>query len=566
MVFLSSAWLIALLPWGAVCIWMLIGRRVTTSVPFLHLWPAGFSAARSGRRYSVPPLFVVLMLVASAAAILASASPVLMRGPRRLSVPVVVIADRGLSMSARLSSGKLRFAEAALELQKYLPAGQDIQFISAPGRVAEQLKIEHLPAELDHAGASGAQTADAVSALIASALARSDHPLVIALTDHPIANSSALRILPAEAISDVGIALLAARTQPHSQSMISLRNQSSLKHVALVVETDGHAQMLEVELPPPGHTRDYFVDVPSIGQIIKAHLDVRDALALDDSAWLVRGALWPRLEVRSPLSTSLARMVQTYQRLRPPDQLSQSVQVLTIDQPTEITAPAVWAAGDGAASKPAATTRSDQPIRVRHPEAGPRVTQIDWNSALSRATFVGPPTGDWTPLIIANGSQIAVAFRESPARQVWVGFSSEAFERTADYVVFWGAVFDWLGAGGDQFGGGSPHEMEGRWDRIDGPAQSAVSAGWLPGLYRGSDGTLYAINAFAPKFEPAPTTDDRQRLDDFVKGHSRSEIALSGWTSLFALAMMIAAICLIRRRRLYEVHGAPPSHREGHEL
>jgi len=40
-----------------------------------------------------------------------------------------------------------------------------------------------------------------------------------------------------------------------------------------------------------------------------------------------------------------------------------------------------------------------------------------------------------------------VAIRQDPIRQVWVGFSSDQFQHRADFVIFWTAVFDWLGDG-----------------------------------------------------------------------------------------------------------------------
>ena len=44
---------------------------------------------------------------------------------------------------------------------------------------------------------------------------------------------------------------------------------------------------------------------------------------------------------------------------------------------------------------------------------------------------------------------LAVAVRESPVRQVWIGFTLIRILRTSDFVVFWTNVFDWIGQAQD---------------------------------------------------------------------------------------------------------------------
>jgi hypothetical protein len=54
------------------------------------------------------------------------------------------------------------------------------------------------------------------------------------------------------------------------------------------------------------------------------------------------------------------------------------------------------------------------------------------------------PGLDWQTILSINDHP-AVAIRESPARQVWVGFASDVWPRSSDFVIFWTNVFDWIG-------------------------------------------------------------------------------------------------------------------------
>jgi hypothetical protein len=60
-----------------------------------------------------------------------------------------------------------------------------------------------------------------------------------------------------------------------------------------------------------------------------------------------------------------------------------------------------------------------------------------------------PPGDGWTPIVLLGGRAI-VAVRESPTRQVWIGFRSPDFARTPGFVVFWTNVLDWVGQSGEQ--------------------------------------------------------------------------------------------------------------------
>ena len=62
----------------------------------------------------------------------------------------------------------------------------------------------------------------------------------------------------------------------------------------------------------------------------------------------------------------------------------------------------------------------------------------------------GPPAdlGSWTTLI-AIGGKPALLVREAPARQVYVGFHSEALGRAPEFVYLWTNILDWTGGVAD---------------------------------------------------------------------------------------------------------------------
>ncbi|MFL5409388.1 MAG: hypothetical protein ACJ79O_26500, partial [Myxococcales bacterium] len=80
MSFMHPIWLIALLPWAAVTIYLLWGRRKRVNVPFLDLWQIPVQGQRPRRKIAAPP-------VALAAAILAMLLSVLAAGGPRVFAP-----------------------------------------------------------------------------------------------------------------------------------------------------------------------------------------------------------------------------------------------------------------------------------------------------------------------------------------------------------------------------------------------------------------------------------------------------------------------------------------------
>src|SRR5688572_11289157 len=99
MSFLAPLWLLALVPWGALLVWVLTGRRKRERIPFLPLWDAPEELRRPPKKAIEPsPIAITLLLLATLSAIVAAA------GPRpRLGQPdqrqIAILIDRGASMS-----------------------------------------------------------------------------------------------------------------------------------------------------------------------------------------------------------------------------------------------------------------------------------------------------------------------------------------------------------------------------------------------------------------------------------------------------------------------------------
>ena len=94
MSFTTPLLLLALLPWGAVAVWMCRGVPRRGAVPFLPFWDTGDALDRPQRKWVWPAGWVALLLAAAACGIVAGAGPVT---ATRQGPPIVVILDLGLA-------------------------------------------------------------------------------------------------------------------------------------------------------------------------------------------------------------------------------------------------------------------------------------------------------------------------------------------------------------------------------------------------------------------------------------------------------------------------------------
>src|SRR5687768_6767128 len=93
MSFAAPIWLVGLVPWAALAVWLLTGRREEARVPFVHLWPRGAAPVRTRRSMRLPPVALACLLLAMLLAVVAAARPVVSRASDVRDVTLVVDLD-----------------------------------------------------------------------------------------------------------------------------------------------------------------------------------------------------------------------------------------------------------------------------------------------------------------------------------------------------------------------------------------------------------------------------------------------------------------------------------------
>lgn len=524
MFFANPIWLLALIPWTALAVWMLWGRRERIGVPFLVLWRGGDVRPSASRAIQAPPLPIVLMLLGMLLAIVATGSPT---APAPGPALLTVILDRGITMSAR-DGGTYRYVRVARQVADIIGPAAHVLVLPVPG--AEQTTDQRGFAALaESLPPTALDTSADMKQVVTRALHERDE-WVIAVTDQPLDLNLNLGLdlddprlviaSPPPLPPNVGIAHVAARATPSPQVMVRIHADAP-SDVAVAIISDG--KRVERVIGAPGTT---FIDVPRLGNTIEVTLTPSDALSADDRAWLVRETGWPRIEPVAVLPAELARMVEAHRKIRPPRQTGPVVTIVN----------AINEAASETVILAPATGRGTGAIHVvDHPVAA----NVAWAEVLSDARFGEAAPPGFTPVVAAN-DRVAVAVRETP-RQVWVALESSAFARTADYVLFWTNVFDWLGRGGDTFEAHPIGQLGDAWRRVtDGPA--GVQPGMWPGIYERSDGTLRAVNAAAPATSAAPAMYDwQQRLAQRLSSPGLGARNLSPYLLLAALTCALGA-------------------------
>jgi hypothetical protein len=434
MTFLAPLWLIALLPWGGVLIWMLMGRRPQARVPFVALWPNQTPTTRPSARLHRPPALVVLLLLAMLLGILGAASPVLRGMPSPDAHPITIILDRGFTMSA------------AGRWQKLLPALSDAlqaRFGDGPVRLiplpdgkpldSDRRTWRTLALALDP---SPADTRPALQEALASAL-RGDRPIFV-ITDQPLErrDERLVQIAPADPVSNVGIITASASRTPGPQVMVRLRNDSPQRQAELRVGS----MVKRIDLPPTGAEGNLFIDIASIGDSLPIALDAADDQPADNHGTLQLRHARPRLEPAGALPADVQRIIASYSKVRPAG--AGALPLRISPDPPAGDSPAVQLAPATQPMPPGQLLLSDHPIN----------DHVDWSQIdLSGARVATAPPGDgWTPIVRIDQRPL-VAVRENPQRHVWIGFASEPFGRSAAFVVFWTNLLDWAGQGAEVF-------------------------------------------------------------------------------------------------------------------
>ncbi len=546
MAFLSPLFLLGLIAWGAISVWLLWGRRQRTDVPFLEFWREAAEETHARRRMKVPPIAVALAIAAMLLAILAASRPVMLgvgtsRGPR-----ITVIVDRGITMSAT-ENQTIRFRAAASAAQiALIDLGynfETVDFLTVPGETTPRVLWSDWTPAVASLAPTALETSEALQSAIAARLSAGDGTiLVISDQDLHRHDPRLIQIAPDHAADDVGISAIAARTTPRAQVMVRVRNQSSQISAPLIVRSGDESQTRQIDLPPRGEERDYFIDLPQLNDTVEAMLDVHDDISADNHAWLVRERNWPRIVASQGVSPELRRMIAVYESRHAPSGVSQALSIVNRLEDLPQTGPAIIDAAATAAPGATAVQTVDHPI-TRH---------IHWDVlAPTLLCNTDAPYG-WLPLVSVGGHTI-VAARDGPARQVWVGFGGSQWPASAEFVIFWANVFDWAGQGGERFVSHDLQELTPQWHL----AETGSSAAWgQPGIYENGR-RLVAFNAPAPDLTPPPQTNWRAALFAWSRETGRG-IPFGPFALLLALGCLAASAMTWRRSRRSGL--TPPSH------
>lgn len=539
MIFTSAVWLVALLPFAAVVAYLLWGRRREAGVPFLELWAGPVKVPRPRRRFAWPPIALALAMLAVLLAILGAARPGVWDASR--GTPVTIVVDRGATMSAGL-----RFIESASAVHEALVQWGEstpVELLVVPGEGVKRTDVGRWLSSVRQQPPTAVDVNAAVRSAVARRLAETTGPVVvISATDLGVVLERLVQIAPDGVIENAGIVLLAARESPRAQVMVRVRNGTAPSRAQLRVTTNGREIVRTVDLPRGDDARDYFVDFDSLGEVVKAELrsSGRDDFGGDDVAWLVKEGSRPAIEPRGPLAPGLRRMIDVYGSSRPPT--GDGLRVLITPD----------AAGLPPGSAGVVVAAGGDVVNASDPSVTPHPVTRDTGWMFRKPVRLAAAPAGWSP-VVSFGGRVAVAVRESPVRQVWVGIESDEWPRTPEYVVFWGNVFDWLGGAELRFVSHPAGRLSGAWEAVESaasgrgdssdrmPAFRAEPGHW-PGLYRrAEDGALRAVNAGDVRFATPLGGDWRPGLARVLSAHARGS-ARPLATPVFLAALACAAL------------------------
>ena len=441
--------LLGLLPWGAVALYLLWGRRRAEAVPFLELWRFLVEGKRVRRRVGVPPVALALALLGMLLAVVAAAGPNVRwpgaagGGPWRWSSiggwemwPAGGTA-RGFASGTGLAD-ELRGGSVAMCQWICRLCPRDAV---SPGTRRSARRPATLRAFSTRASRSVGRS-EAVAQVVRRRLAASGGPVIVvsdadlgapdsrivqAADARRCGTSGSFRSRPGDAAGagdGAGAQRLAADDRDVAADHVRPARRGDRAEPGVAAGRRGSGFV---------HRRAGAGD----GHLGRAAGDGRPSGGRPGVAGGASG-VGRAIEPAGPVG-ELQRAIDVYRAVRP--------------------------AGDGAATSGsgreraagADASRRGRPARARVPrDATARPTRVaphavtdpvtNWTSLDLPAFDAAPPGGGWTPVLWA-GERPLVAVRESPARQVWVGLDTDGWSNRPEYVVFWTAVFDWVGRG-----------------------------------------------------------------------------------------------------------------------
>jgi hypothetical protein len=318
--------------------------------------------------------------------------------------------------------------------------------------------------------------------------------------------------------------------------MVTLRNQSDRQKTTLqVFSDDRQTARQEIDLPPRGAERDYFLPIDAAAKVIRVQIDADDDFAADNGAFLVRRDSWPIIEPRTPVFAELQRLIEKYSRLRPPADQSNHLAIVSAQDAGAD--PQIILGGIGAPASGDAT--------IANHSITASLQNLDWKKLA--AAGVAEPIGEgWKPLVQVGG-KIAIAAREMPSRQVWMGIQTQLIATTPDFVILWSNIFDWTGQGGEEFVAQTTGDLDGAWiPTANQPA--GLKPGRWPGIYRRSDGALLAVNAPDVPI-PQPSLDNwKEKLAELAKEHRATHGVVHLTTPLILTAILLMLLAALSWR------------------
>ncbi len=428
--FFSPLWLLLLAPWLAAALWILRRRPEPTPQPAVFLWP-GSEVAPQDDRLRTPPLWTILGMLAALLLIVAASDPA--TGPA--SPAVIVVLDRGPRMSATSDAGS-RIESLCQQLETLRPDLME--------------NVRSVPAE------PSSRNTDTLLQQTVQRLARESTAFVVLLSDAPIElppGDRVIQIKPAQPLRNAGIVF--AR---YAAGQVMVRVAANFQGQADLVVAGGKQS---VRLSPG--QLDVFARCDE-QDAIEVKLDTNDDLPIDNNFLLLRAPAAVNVEGTSTLPPAVARVLEVQATAA----CDRSRRLRVVVNP------------DREPSEPALRiVESSMPI-VFGVQATPHdVTRdVRWPDAFRVSRLVPGP--GWRT-IVRTGDRAMVAIRDATPRQVWIGFDSPGWESTADFVVFYSNVIDWLVAA----------EREDRSVSVDDVAQTFPV---VPARVTRDDGSEIAVN------------------------------------------------------------------------
>ena len=405
-----------------------------------------------------------------------------------------------------------------------------VDVVTLPEHTHTQLALSAAAEYVEQLAPTALDTRVLVEAAVRDHLA-SETGLIIVVSDHRLVvdDRRVIQFAPAEKTANVAITLFSVRQTPTPQAMIRLRNDSAKTSVKVKIIAGMNVISRGVDLPSRGQERDYFFDVPALEAVLEAQIDSNDDQPADDNAWLVRDGENSKVEVRTPISPELRRMLDAFAR-----------------------APGQWNRSTGGDSRFGSRSRARN---VRNCGAadvgemsrgsvaaigGPLTADVNWTAFPHDVRRRGTMPPGWS-VAVSVGGQPIVAFQSDPVRRAWVGFDlSTNWSALPDFVIFWANLLTWTSPTKESFASHPIGELSADWRPV---ASSPVAvAGIWPGIYKREDGALRAFNVSPTVDEKrAVTTPDWPERVRLASGVSSQGVELMPSLLLAALGCMTVA-------------------------